>query len=141
MLEGYNYCTMQHSIAVIHQRGRKMAHFKPYSHAQGKFLPVHFAKQILPGTFEYCLNNLIDHKLDLSVFGSRFCNDETGATTYSQRILLNAVTYAYSWGIHSNRKIEQTCQGNIIFMALSADTRSHFTTIDGCKLPSNASKE
>lgn len=45
-----------------------MARYKPYSYAQGKFIPVHFAKQILPGTFEYYLNHLIGHELDLPVF-------------------------------------------------------------------------
>lgn len=84
--------------------------------------------------------------------------------------------YAYSRGITSSRKIASCCEENIIFMALSAGTRPHFTTIadfisstdqeiiklflnvllycdalgligkemfavDGCKLPSNASKE
>jgi transposase len=153
-----------------------MARYKPYSYAQGKFVPIHFAKQILPGTFEYSLNHLIDHELDLSLFDARFRNDENGATAYDPRILLKIVLYAYSRGIVSSRKIEQACQENVIFMALSADTRPHFTTIadfiatmdkeivrlfrdvllvcddmgligkemfaiDGCKLPSNASKE
>jgi hypothetical protein len=38
-----------------------MARYKPYSYAQGKFIPIHFANQILPGTFEYTLNHLVDH--------------------------------------------------------------------------------
>ena len=153
-----------------------MARYKPYSYAQGKFIPIHFAKQILPGTFEYTLNHLIDHELDLSVFDNRFKNDETGASAYDPLILLKIILYAYSRGITSSRKIEAACRENIIFMALSADTRPHFTTIagfissmdkeivklfqevllvcdaqgligkemfaiDGCKMPSNASKE
>lgn len=153
-----------------------MARYKPYSYAQGKFIPIHFGKQILPGTFEYCLNHLIDHELDLCIFDARFSNDATGATAYDPRILLKIVLYAYSRGIVSSRKIEQACRENIVFMALSADTRPHFTTIadfissmdrevihlfrdvllvcdemgligkemfaiDGCKIPSNASKE
>ena len=153
-----------------------MARYKPYSYAQGKFIPVHFKKQILPGSFEYTLNHLIENELDLSVFDKRFRNDENGATAYDPRILLKIVLYAYSRGITSSRKIEQACTENIILMALSADTRPHFTTIaefistmdqeiihlfrnvllvcddlgligkemfaiDGCKLPSNASKE
>ena len=106
-----------------------MARYKPYSYAQGKFIPIHFAKQILPGTFEYSLNHLIDHELDLSVFDARFRNDENGAPAYAPRILLKIVLYAYARGIVSSRKIEQACRENVIFMALSADTRPHFTTI------------
>lgn len=153
-----------------------MARYKPYSYAQGKFIPIHFEKQILPGTFEYSLNHLIDHELDLSVFANRYRNEEIGAPAYDPRILLKIVLFAYSRGIISSRRIARACEENIIFMALSADTRPHFTTIadfiaamdkeiiqlfrdvllvcddlgligkemfaiDGCKLPSNASKE
>jgi len=32
--------------------------YKEYSYSQGKFIPIHFDKQILPGTFEYTLNYL-----------------------------------------------------------------------------------
>ena len=153
-----------------------MARYKPYSYGQGKFIPVHFEKQILSGTFEYSLNHLIDHELDLAFFDERYKNEETGAPAYDPRILLKIVLFAYSRGIVSSRRIAQACEENIIFMALSADTRPHFTTIadfvstmdkeivhifrevllvcddlgligkemfaiDGCKLPSNASKE
>lgn len=153
-----------------------MARYKEYDYSQGKFIPVYFDKQILPGTFEYTLYYLIDNEIDLSVFDARYNNDETGAPAYDPAILLKIILYAYSRGITSSRKIEQCCRENIIFMALSADTQPHFTTIadfistldqeiirlflevllicdemgligkemfavDGCKLPSNASKE
>jgi transposase len=110
--------------------------------------------------------------VDLSVFAARYRNDETGAPA----ILLKIILYAYSRGITSSREIERLCGENIVFMALSADSQPHFTTIanfistmneeitplflnvllicdemgligkdmfaiDGCKLPSNASKE
>lgn len=153
-----------------------MARFKEYDYDQGKFIPVFFDKQILPGTFEYTLSYLIDNEVDLSLFEDRYRNDETGAPAYDPALLLKIILYAYSRGIVSSRKIAQCCQENIVFMALSADTRPHFTTIaefisvseeditklfrdillicdemeligkemfaiDGCKLPSNASKE
>jgi transposase len=153
-----------------------MARYKEYNYSQGKFIPVFFDKQILPGTFEHTLHYLIDQEIDLSIFEGRYNNDETGAPAYDPAILLKIILYAYSRGITSSRKIAQCCQENIIFMALSADTRPHFTTIadfiasldreiiylflevlmicdamgligkemfavDGCKMPSNASKE
>jgi len=90
--------------------------------------------------------------------------------------LLKIILFAYSRGITTSRRIAQACEENIIFIALSCDTKPHFTTIadfvstmdkeitrlfrevllvcddlnligkemfaiDGCKLPSNASKE
>ncbi|MFC1814291.1 transposase [Thermodesulfobacteriota bacterium] len=106
-----------------------MAKYKKYSYDQARFIPIHFDKQILPGTFEYTLSYLIDNEIDLSLFDNRYSNDEIGAPAYDPSILLKIVLYAYSRGIVSSRKIARCCQENIIFMALSADTRPHFTTI------------
>ncbi len=153
-----------------------MARFKPYSYAQKVMLPISFKNQILPGTFEYALDYIVDNELDVSVFEERYKNDETGAPAYDPAILLKIVLYAYSRGITHSRDIESCCRENVVFMALSADSRPHFTTIagfissmqeeivplfrdillycdrlnlidktmfaiDGCKIPSNASKE
>ena len=153
-----------------------MARYKKYCYDQGKFLSVHFHKQISEGTFEYTLSYLIDNEVDLSPFDNKYNNDDTGAPAYDPAILLKIILFAYSRGIVSSRKIAQACAENIIFMALSADTQPHYTTIsdfitqngdeishlfievlmicdeldligknmfaiDGCKLPSNASKD
>jgi transposase len=106
-----------------------MARYKDYSYEQTKLIPIAFSNQILPSTFEYTLNYLIDNEFDLSPFEQRYHNDETGAPAYDPAILLKIILYAYSRGITSSRQIEQCCQENIIFMALSADTHPHFTTI------------
>jgi transposase len=106
-----------------------MARYKDYDYTQGKFIPIHFDRQILPGTFEYSLHYLIDNEIDLSIFDARYRNDETGAPAYDPAILLKIILYAYSRGITSSRDIEQCCRENVIFMALSADTQPHFTTI------------
>jgi transposase len=106
-----------------------MARYKDYDYSQGKFIPIHFDRQILPGTFEYSLHYLIDNEIDLSCFDLRYRNDETGAPAYDPAILLKIILYAYSRGIISSRKIAQCCRENIIFMALSANTEPHFTTI------------
>jgi transposase len=153
-----------------------MARYKDYNYEQGKMIPISFREQILPGTFEYTLSHLIDHELDVSIFDQRYNNDDTGRPAYDPALLLKIVLYAYARGIVSSRRIERCCRENVIFMALSADTQPHFTTIadfvsrmeseivalfrnvllicdrqgligremfaiDGCKLPSNASKE
>ena len=106
-----------------------MARYKDYDYSQGKFIPIHFDRQILLGTFEYSLHYLIDNEIDLSLFDTRYRNDETGAPAYDPAVLLKIILYAYSRGITSSRKIEQCCRENVIFMALSADTQPHFTTI------------
>ena len=153
-----------------------MARFKDYNYDQTKMIPISFDRQILPGTFEHSLTYLIENELDLSIFNDRYQNDDGGRPAYDPAILLKIVLLAYSRGITSSRKIEQLCRENILFMAVSADSQPHFTTladfisgstdeigklfiqvlmvcdaegligkemfaIDGCKLPSNASKE
>jgi transposase len=153
-----------------------MAKFKPNHYPQGIFAPVFLCRQIQKGTFEYTLSKLIDDVLDLSVFEKRYKNGDTGASAYNPRTLLKVIFMAYSRGITSSRRISELCKENILFMALSANTQPHFTTIasfvslmeneirdlflqvlsvcdkrgligkemfaiDGCKLPSNASKE
>lgn len=153
-----------------------MARFKPYDYRQTELIPVSFECQILPGTFEYTLSYLIEHELDTTCFHKHFRNDTTGRLAYDPALLLKVILLAYSRGITSSRKMAQLCRENILFMALSAHTQPHFTTlsdfisrsseqiqeiflqvlmvcdaqgligkemfaIDGCKLPSNASKE
>jgi transposase len=152
-----------------------MAKYKPYDLKQTKMIPLSYADQIIEGSFEYALGEIVEEHLDLSVFDQRYRNDEAGRPAYDPRVLLKVVLYGYYKGIISSRELAEACRRNIIFMALSADSRPHFTTIasfvselpreivslfrdvllyaselgligkehfavDGCKLPSNASK-
>jgi transposase len=135
-----------------------------------------YADQIVPGSFEYAPNEIVEEHLDLTVFERRYRNDDTGRLAYDPKVMLKIVLYGYSKGMVSSRKLEEACRRNVVFMALSAETRPHFTTIaafvseleneivglfrdvllyceelgligkehfavDGCKLPSNASKQ
>ena len=47
------------------------------------FLSITFLKQVIPGTFEYTINYLMDNEIDLSDFHKRFRNEETGALAYN----------------------------------------------------------
>ncbi len=106
-----------------------MARYKPYNYSQGEFIPIQFEKQILPESFEYALNHIVDNVMDVSAFVERIKNDETGAPAYDPKIMLKIIFYAYARGIVHSREIERSCQENVVFMALSANTRPHFTTI------------
>ena len=94
-----------------------------------KLLPVDLSRQLLPGTFEHALSHLLDHELDLRTLDERFRNDETGAPAYAPSVLLKIILFAYSRGMVSSRAIEQACQENVVFMALSGDSIPHFTTV------------
>lgn len=105
-----------------------MARYKEYSYEQTKLIPLSFQHQILPGTFEYTLNCLIDNEFDLSPFEERYHNDEMGAPAYDPAVLLKIILYAYARGIIFSRQIERCCRENVIFMAPSADTHPHLYT-------------
>lgn len=94
-----------------------------------RLLPVVLDAQLLPSSFEYALDYLIDNEIDLSALDARFRNDETGAPAYDPAVLLKIVLLAYSRGMVSSRAIERACRENVVFMALSGDSAPQFTTI------------
>ncbi len=106
-----------------------MARYRWYHREQAMMVPVSLSDQLQPGTIEYAIDYLVDNEIDLSGFESRYRNDETGAPAIDPAILLKVILLAYSRGIVSSRRIAQACRENVVFMALSADTRPHFTTI------------
>ena len=67
-----------------------MPRYKVYDYDQDKLIPIRYSKQIVPGTFEYTLNYLIDQVIDVSVFDARFDNEETGAPAYDPAVLLRS---------------------------------------------------
>jgi transposase len=106
-----------------------MPRYKEANYAQGQFIPVQFEHQILPGSFEHALSYVVDHKLDLTSFHALHKNDMTGAPAYDPRVMLKIVLAAYARGIISSREMSFACQQNVVFMALSANSRPHFTTL------------
>jgi transposase len=153
-----------------------MAKFKAYDYRQRVLLPVSLEDQLMSGTLEFAIHTLVEKRLDLSIFDSKYRNDETGRAAYDPKVLLKVVLLAYSRGLVSSRKIEQACRENVVFMALACGQHPDHSTIaafvssmkdeilplfrdvllvceemhllggtmfalDGCKLPSNASKE
>jgi transposase len=105
-----------------------MARYKPV-HRDPLLLPVVLADQVQPGTFEFALDHLVDHELDLSALDARFRNDETGASAYDPRVMLKIVLLAYSRGLITSRTIERACRQNVLFMAVSGDSQPSYTHI------------
>jgi transposase len=100
-----------------------MARFKPV-HRGLKLLPVDFDKQLQPGSFEHALCYLIiDHEVDLTGFRARYRNAVQGAPAYDPAVLLKIILLADSRGIVSSRRIEAACRENVLFMAVSGDSR------------------
>jgi transposase len=153
-----------------------MAKYKATAKGQGLFLAVDLEKQLIPGTFEWAMSQIVDHEIDLKQFDGYYKNDATGASAIEPRILLKIIFYGYRKGQLSSRKMMDLCIENMTMKSLAEDVVPDFTTIaafirekggriekiftevllicdglkliggktfaiDGCKLPSNASKE
>jgi transposase len=153
-----------------------MARYKSYNYDQTVMIPVCLENQLVPGSLEFTIHELVDTRVDTGFFDARYSNDETGRPAYDPKVLLKVVLLAYSRGITGSRRIEQACRENITFMALSCGQGPDHSTIaefvsamekevlgvfrdvllvceeldllggthfslDGLKLPSNASKE
>jgi transposase len=116
-------------MAHRHRESTFMPKFIPYDPTQTKMVAISYADQLQAGTFEFAINHIIDHKLDLTIFHPRYQNDDGGRPAYDPAILLKIVLFAYSKGITSSREIQWCCETNIIFKALSCDTVPHYTTI------------
>ncbi len=153
-----------------------MAKYKKYNYSQMVMIPVSLENQLIPGTLEHTIHEVVENKIDLSIFSEKYKNDDTGSPAYDPKLLVKVILLAYSRGIIGSRRIEKACRENITFMALSCGIGpdhstiagfitsmdeeiiklfrdvllyceelnllggSHFS-LDGCKLPSNASKE
>ena len=148
-----------------------MARYKNLDRSQGRFLTVNLQEQLLPNTFEFALDYIID-RLDLGSFDAAFHHDQAGAPA----VMLKIIFSCYSKGMVASRPIEQACKTHSIVKALARDAEpdqdpiAHFISspaeavtdlfwqvrlqcprrglmggevfaIDGCKLPSNAAKE
>ena len=106
-----------------------MAKFKPCNEDQLVMLPISLQDQLVPGTLEHTISQLVDKHINLSVFDARYNNDETGATAIHPKILLKVILLAYARGMISSRQIERACQENIIFIALSYGYAPDHSTI------------
>jgi transposase len=106
-----------------------MARYKPYQYDQMVLVPLSFQDQLEPGTFEYTLNELVEHHLDLSVFEARYQNDRSGARAIHPKLLLKVILFAYSRGMISSRQIERACRENVLFMALSGGSHPDHSTL------------
>ena len=71
-----------------------MAKFKPYDYNQMVMLPVCLAEQIIPNTLEHTIHTLVENRIDMSVFDSRYNNDDTGCYAYNPKVLLKVVLLA-----------------------------------------------
>jgi len=109
--------------------GEMMAKYKRYDDAQMVMIPVSLERQLMPGTLEFAIHELVQRRMDTSMFDRIYCNDATGCPAYDPKILLKVILLASSRGIISSRKIEQACRENITFIALACGMLPDHSTI------------
>jgi transposase len=106
-----------------------MARFIQNSRNQGLLLCVDLDNQLIQGSLEKTIDYLVEEQLNLNDILVDFHNDVAGAPAYHPKDLLKVLFLAFLRGIFSCRKIEQLCNENIIFIALSGDLHPDHATI------------
>ena len=107
-----------------------MARFKLVDYHQDLLLSVTLAKQLVPGSFEWAVHELIEGgRINLSAFDEHYNNDATGRLAYDPRILLKIVLVSYARGVLSSRKMERLCRENVTFMALTCGSEPDHSTL------------
>ena len=106
-----------------------MARYKRYDYNQMQMISVSLSEQLMPGTLEYAIHEVVENRLDLSLFDERYRNDETGRRAYSPATLIKLILLGYSRGMMGSRKLERACRENITFMAMTCGQYPDHSTI------------
>jgi transposase len=85
--------------------------------------------KLIPGSFEYTLNAIIEQRIDLTVFDTHYDNDLHGAKAIPPAALLKLILFCYSKGLVSSRRIEEAAHSNIVCMALTGGLEPDHSTI------------
>ena len=67
---------------------------KPYDYDQLMMVPVSLEEQLMPGTLEYAIHEVIEERVDTSIFDEKYRNDETGRNAYDPKVLLKVILFA-----------------------------------------------
>lgn len=76
-----------------------MPRYIPQDFNQSRLLAVCLSHQLMPGTLEFAIHELIEKEMDLSELDGRYRNEDGGRPAYDPRVLLKAVLLAYSRGV------------------------------------------
>lgn len=108
-----------------------MPRFRTPDMRQRLMVPVSLEDQLVPGTLEFAIHDVVEHRLDLSCFHARFHNDDCGRPAVDPKVLLKVVLLGYSRGLIGSRRIELACRENVLFMAMTGgDVIDHSTIAD-----------
>ena len=71
--------------------GEMTAKYQSYDDAQMVMIPVALANQLMPGTLEFAIHELVHRRLDTPIFDRVYRHDETGCPASDPKILLKVL--------------------------------------------------
>jgi transposase len=104
-----------------------MARFKHTDNSQGLFMAINLKEQLLPGTFEWAIDYLID-KADMLLFEKTIITMKEGRSLSAQAVAEDNPALL-SRGIITSRRIEKACHDSITAKALTQDIEPDHDTI------------
>lgn len=100
--------------------------FKVYEQRQGMLLPPSY-EEMVPLNHPVRVVDEVIERIDVSALERTYKGG--GTSSYSPRMLLKVLVYAYLRNVYSSRKIEELLKENVHFMWLSGGARPDHNTI------------
>jgi hypothetical protein len=92
-------CFSSEALFMSYAPGEMMAKDKTYDDAQMVMIPVALERQLMPGTLEFAIHELVQRRMDPSIFDRIYRNDETGCPADDPKILLKVILLASARGL------------------------------------------
>ena len=102
--------------------------FRPWDIEQRWLLPPSVDELVPAGHVAHFVRETVREELDLSAILSAY-SEERGYPPYHPAMMVALLLYAYSRGVYSSRRIAQTCEERVDFMAVTALNKPDFRTI------------
>ena len=103
--------------------------FRAWDARQARYVTITPAAVLPEDDLAYFLLDLIPD-LDLSAFYTFYSDDARGQPPYDVVMMVTLLTYSYSVGVFSSRKIALACERNLAFQAIVGTERPDFRTIN-----------
>jgi transposase len=102
--------------------------FRPWDVEQQWLLPPSVHELVPLGHVAHFVRDTVREDLDLGPILSAY-EEERGYPPYHPVMMVALLLYAYSRGVYSSRRIAQSCEERVDFMAVTAMNRPDFRTI------------
>jgi transposase len=102
--------------------------FRPWDVEQRWLLPPSVHELVPLGHVAHFVRDTVREDLDLGPILSAY-EEERGYPPYHPVMMVALLLYAYSRGVYSSRRIAQSCEERVDFMAVTAMNRPDFRTI------------